>query len=127
MCFHSSKAGPDRHSEQLPDSSPAGYAAPTGPTFLNTPTAQIQPANYAGAAQNAYQGQLSNYENTWNNIGKLGVAAAGLAGAPFTGGLSLGAAGALGGMFGGSPGPMTYGGPSGPTAFYGNNTAGGWG
>lgn len=81
-----------------------GASAPTAPTQQATPTAQIQPANYQGAAQTAYQGNLSNYENTWNNVAKLGVAAAGVAGAPFTGGLSLGAAGALGGMFGGSSG-----------------------
>ncbi len=71
-----------------------GMSGPTGPTFANTPTAQIQPANYAGAAQNAYQGQLQNYENTWNNIGKLGTAGVGLAMAPMTGG------GSLAGMFG---------------------------
>lgn len=82
---------------------PAGYAAPTAPTFQQAPTAQIQPANYSGAVQSNYTNQLQNYENTWNNVGKLGVAAAGLAGAPFTGGLSLGAAGGLAGMFGGTP------------------------
>jgi hypothetical protein len=96
-----------------------GASLPTGPTFQNTPTAQIQPANYQGAAQNAYQGQLQNYQNTWSNLGKLGTAAIGLAGAPFTGGLSLGLAGGLGSMFGGTPGPMTYGTSQGPTAFYG--------
>ncbi len=76
-----------------------GMSGPTGPTFQQTPTAQIQPANYAGAAQNAYQGQLQNYENTWNNIGKLGTAGIGLAMAPMTGGTSL--AGMFGGGFGG--------------------------
>lgn len=66
-----------------------GAAAPTAPQFQQTPTAQIQPANYAGAAQNAYQGQLSNYQNTWNNIGKLAGAGVSLAAAPLTGGTSL--------------------------------------
>jgi len=66
-----------------------GASAPTGPTQLQTPTAQIQPANYQGAVQSNYQNQLQNYENTWNNIGKLGVAGAGLALAPMTGGTSL--------------------------------------
>lgn len=90
-------------SYQTPLQTEAGLeqTLPGNPQFASTPTASIQPANYQGAAQNAYQGQLSNYQNTWNNVGKLGVAAAGLAAAPFTGGLSLGAAGALGGMFGG--------------------------
>lgn len=79
--------------------------APTG--FQNAPTAQIQPANYAGAAQNAYQGQLQSYENNNNNWAKLGVAGIGLAAAPFTGGASL--AGGIGSMFGAAP-----------TAGYGN-------
>lgn len=77
-------------------------AAPTG--FQQAPTAQIQPANYAGLQQQNYQSQLADYENGVNNLTKLGVAGIGLAAAPFTGGLSLGATGgALGGMFGGSP------------------------
>lgn len=101
-----------------------GIAAPQGPTQQQTPTVNIQPANYQGAVQSNYQGQLQNYENTWNNIGKLGTAAVGLAAAPFTGGLSLGAAGALGGMFGGSPyisGSYNYGGTQVP------QVGGGWG
>lgn len=79
-----------------------GMSAPQSPNFQGTPTSQIQPGNFAGAAQNAYQGNLQNYQNNWNNIAKLGTAAIGLAGAPFTGGLSL--AGGLGSMFSGSPG-----------------------
>jgi hypothetical protein len=78
-----------------------GMSTPQGPTMLNTPTAQIQPANYMGAAEQNYQQQSQNYQNLWNNIGKLGVGAASLAMAPMTGGLSL--AGGLGSMFGGSP------------------------
>lgn len=92
--------------------------------FQQTPTAQIQPANFMGATQSNYDAQLKNYENNANNWAKLGVAGIGLAAAPFTGGTSL--LGTMGGMFGGNSG-MTYGSPSGPTAFYGGNTKGGWG
>ncbi len=74
-------------------------AAPSG--FQQTPTAQIQPANYAGIAQQNYTSQLNDYENNWNNLSKLGVAGIGLAAAPFTGGTSL--LGSLGGMFGSAP------------------------
>jgi hypothetical protein len=93
--------------------------------FQASPTATVQPPNYSGAVQQNYQNDLQNYENTWNNIGKLGTAAVGLAAAPFTGGTSLLGAGALGGMFGG--------GGSGITGWnsYGGNTfpqiGGGWG
>lgn len=80
----------------------AGYASPTAPQFQQTPTAQIQPANYSGAVQQNYTNSLQNSQNTWNNIAKLGVAGVGLAAAPFTGGASLAGAGALAGMFGGS-------------------------
>jgi len=59
-----------------------GMSGPTGPTFQNTPTANIQPANYQGAVQSNYENQLKNYENTWNNIGKLGTAGVGLAISP---------------------------------------------
>lgn len=107
-----------------------GASAPTAITPQATPTASIQPANYQGAVQSNYTNQLQNYENTWNNVGKLGTAAAGLAFAPVTGGLSLGAAGALGGMFGGSGVPgvsssqiMSQGNPYGSAPQIG----GGWG
>jgi hypothetical protein len=82
---------------QLPlqtEASLFGMSGPTGPTFQQTPTAQIQPANYSGAVQSNYDNQMKNYENTWNNIGKLGTAGVGLAMAPMTGGTSLA------GMFG---------------------------
>jgi hypothetical protein len=105
-----------------------GASAPTGPTQNATPTASIQPANYQGAVQSNYQNQLQNYENTWNNVGKLGTAAAGLAFAPMTGGTSL--IGSLGGMFGGSGVPgvsnsqiMSQGNPYGSAPQIG----GGWG
>src|SRR3954470_7265519 len=63
---------------------------PGNPTFQQTPTAQIQPANYQGAVQDAYKGQVDNYNNMWKGIGQLGTAAVGAASAPFTGGASLG-------------------------------------
>lgn len=98
-----------------------GMAAPNGGSFAPTPTAQIQPANYAGLTEQNYQQQMQNYQNTWNNVGKLGTAAAGLALAPVTGGLSLGAtAGGLGSLFGSSP---SYGGGSSLTNAYGGSSA----
>jgi len=89
---------------QLPLQTIAGLQStvPGNPTFGASPTAQIQPANYQGAVQSNYQNQMQNYENTWNNIGKLGTAGVGLAMAPMSGGTSL--LGSIGGMFGGSPG-----------------------
>jgi hypothetical protein len=50
-------------------------------------------------------------------MAKLAAAGIGLAGAPFTGGMSLGLAGGLGSMFGGGGGvasTMNYGGQSWP-------------
>jgi hypothetical protein len=66
-----------------------GAAAPMAPNFQATPTVNIQPANYQGAVQANYDAQLKNYENTWNNLGKLGTAGVGLAMAPMTGGTSI--------------------------------------
>lgn len=74
-------------------------AAPTG--FQQTPTAQIQPANYQGAVQSNFENQSKQFADTWGNIAKLGAAGIGLAAAPFTGGTSL--IGTMGGMFGGAP------------------------
>jgi len=74
-----------------------GASAPTGPTQNATPTASIQPANYQGAVQSNYQGQLQNYQNTWNNIGKL---AGSIGGAAMN--FALPGSGSLAGMFGGS-------------------------
>lgn len=85
-------------------------AAPGGAAYQQAPSSQIQPANYSGLVEQNYQQQNQNYQNTWNNVAKLGAAAAGVVAAPFTGGLSLGAtAGGLGSLFGSSP-----------TAGYGN-------
>jgi len=81
-----------------------GAGAPQGPNFQQTPTAQIQPPNYQQAAQNQFQGQQQNYQNMMQGIGQL----AGIAAAPFTGGLSMmptmfsggwGGGGMGGGMF----------------------------
>lgn len=74
-------------------------AAPQG--FQQTPTAQIQPANYQGAVQSNYENQTKQFSDTWSNMAKLGAAGIGLAAAPFTGGTSL--LGTLGGMFSGTP------------------------
>jgi hypothetical protein len=93
-----------------------GMSAPTSPTFQNAPSVQIQPPNYAGQVQQNYQNELQNYQNTWNNIGKLAGAGVSLAMAPMTGGTSL--AGGIGSMFGSSPGgtasTFNYGGQSWP-------------
>lgn len=74
--------------------------APQAPSFAATPTSQVQPANYSGLVEQQYGQQMQNYENNVNSVAKIGTAAIGLAGAPFTGGLSLGM---MGGMFGGAP------------------------
>ena len=66
---------------------------PGNPTFAQTPTSSVQPANYAGLVSENYKNELANYENNANNMGKLLTAGAGLAMAPFTGGTSLMGAG----------------------------------
>jgi len=63
-------------------------------TFQQTPNAQIQPANYAGAVQQNYANEMQNYENNMAALGKLGGSVIGLAAAPMTGGTSMA------GMFG---------------------------
>jgi hypothetical protein len=91
---------------QTPLNTIAGLFSGSAPAALNPnlqqgPQATIQPPNYSGAAQNNYNAQLNDYQQENANMGKLLVAGAGLAAAPFTGGLSLGAtAGGLGGMWG---------------------------
>lgn len=92
-----------------------GMAAPRG--FQSAPQSTIQPPNYAGQVQQNYQNELQNYQNTWNNIGKLAGAGVSLAMAPMTGGTSL--AGGIGSMFGSAPGgtasTFNYGGQSWPS------------
>lgn len=88
---------------------------PGNPTFQQTPTAQIQPANYQGAVQSNYQGQVANNNAMWNGIGQLGSAAVGAAFAPMTGGTSLagmfakGPGGGWGNAFMGGGSPTGYG------------------
>jgi hypothetical protein len=62
------------------------------PTFQTVPQEQVQAPNYQQAAQNQFQAQQSQYQNMMQGIGQL----AGVAAAPFTGGLSM-----MPGMFGG--------------------------
>lgn len=86
------------------------------PTFANTPTSNVAGTNIAGliednykqesANANAYNGQLSGLIGT--GLG-AGVSA-------LTGG--FGGIGKMGGLFGGSAGPMTLGGSGGPMPFY---------
>lgn len=97
-----------------------GVAAPTGINPLATPSASIQPANYQGAVQANYEQQMKNYENTWNNLGKLAGSGMSLAMAPFTGGTSLA------GMFASGAG-NTIGSWLGPKNGYTGWTSGGWG
>src|ERR1700748_1466161 len=53
------------------------YAAPTAPQFQATPTAQIQPANYAGLAEQNYQAQNQNYQSTLQGLFGIPTALAG--------------------------------------------------
>ena len=88
--------------------------------FANTPTAQLQPANYAGLVQSNYENQMKNYENNVNGVGKLITSGIGLAAAPFTGGTSLAAMGLSGaGNF--------IGNAVAPSGGYTGWTSGGWG
>jgi hypothetical protein len=51
----------------------SGLSQPTAPNFQATPTAQIQPANFAGLTSQNYQNQLQNYQNQqagmWGLVG----------------------------------------------------------
>lgn len=80
---------------QLPLQTIAGLkgTTPGSPTFGATPTAQIQPPNYQQAVQNQYNAEQQQYQNMISGVGQI----AGIAAAPFTGGLSLGMAGMFGG------------------------------
>lgn len=46
-------------------------------SLTNTPQEQIQPANYEALAQQDYQSQLQNYQNSWSGIAGIGSALAG--------------------------------------------------
>jgi len=54
-----------------------GASAPSGPTFQQTPTAQIQPANYAGAVQNNYEQENAAYGQTMSGLFGIPTALAG--------------------------------------------------
>jgi hypothetical protein len=73
-----------------------GLSQPTSPNFQATPTAQVQPANYAGAVQNNYNAQLQQYQN--QQAGMWGLAGAGLNAAGRFAGSPAGSA-ALAGLF----------------------------
>lgn len=77
-----------------------GAAAPTTGTFQQTPTASIQPPNYSGLAEQNYQSQNQNYQNTLS--GMFGIPTA-LAGGWARGGFGLPSLN-IGGFPGGSPG-----------------------
>jgi hypothetical protein len=87
------------------------------PTFNSTPTTNVAGTNLAGLVEQNY-GQQSQNVNAANGqfAGLLGT---GLGAATnfATGGMS-GFGGAMGGLFGGGGGPISYGGPNGPTPFY---------
>lgn len=92
----------------------AAGTIPGSPTFAPSPTAQIQPANYAGIAEQNYKQQMDNYNANVNAFGQVASAAGGTIFKGISGGWGGG-----GGMFGNSPsyGPITLGGPNGPTPF----------
>lgn len=50
---------------------------PTGPSFVNTPQAQVGAPNYQQAAQNQYQAQQQQYNNMMQGMGQLGGMALG--------------------------------------------------
>lgn len=54
-----------------------GAGGPQGPAFQQTPTEQIQPANYQGLAEQNYQQQNQNYENTLAGLFGIPTAVAG--------------------------------------------------
>ncbi len=88
---------------------------PTAPNFTATPTAQVQPANYAGLTSQNYQNQMQQYQN--QQAGMWGLGKAGL----MIGGTLLG--GPAGGALAGGMGSMF--GPSAGGAWQGNSSVGG--
>lgn len=57
-----------------------GYASPTMPNWIQTPNAQMQPANYAGLAEENYKQQNANYQNMLSGLFSIPSAFAGGAG-----------------------------------------------
>lgn len=78
-----------------------GQGKPQGPSFVQTPQAQVGSPNYQQAAQNQYLAQQQQYQNMMQGAGQL----AGIGLAPFTGGASLFGAMPMfsGGWGGGAP------------------------
>jgi hypothetical protein len=98
---------------QLPAETIAALRANAMPGgFQSGPTANIQPANYAGLVQSQYEAQMKNYEAMWKGIGQLGGSAMNLFGGP---------SGMFGGSGGGVSGWDSYGGTTFP------KIGGGWG
>lgn len=58
---------------QLPEQTISALKSntPGSPTFGATPTAQIQPPNYQAAAQNNFQNQQNQFQNTIQGVGQL--------------------------------------------------------
>lgn len=55
-----------------------GMSSPTGPTFQQTPTAQIQPPNFSNLAEQNYQNQMQQYGSMMSGLS--GIASAGVGG-----------------------------------------------
>lgn len=51
-----------------------GMASPTNPSFMNTPTVNVQPPNYMGAVQQNYQAENQNYQNLMKGMFGMGTA-----------------------------------------------------
>jgi hypothetical protein len=75
------------------------------PTFASTPTTNVAGTNVAGLVEQNYQQESQNANAQNGQMAGLIGTGLGIAAAPFTGGLSLGMAGAgMGGLFGGGGG-----------------------
>lgn len=79
-----------------------GMTTPQFPTMQQTPTAQIQPANYTDAAYRSWADQQQRNQAAWSDIAKLAGA---VGGSIFSGGMPGGAGGGqfAGGWGGGNP------------------------
>lgn len=91
------------------------------PTFASTPTTNVAGTNVSGLVEQNYQQQSQNANAQNGQMAGLIGTGLGIAAAPFTGGMSLGMAGAgMGGLFGkgggggGVASTMNYGGQSWP-------------
>lgn len=103
----------------------SGLSQPTGFTPMSTPTSNVAGTNVSGLVEQNYQQQSQNANAQNGQIAGLVGTGLGVAAAPFTGGASLamgglfGAGGTPGAQIGGTLGPATYGGPSGPSPLTG--------